>query len=636
MDTSKFRDINRERNLHGISFPEDLLKKVASLPTKPGVYLHKNEKGDIIYIGKAKNLRNRVRSYFQHGKPVDAKTKALIAKIADTDTIVVDSEAEALILEDTLIKKHKPRYNIMLRDDKTYPYIRITNEAYPRIFPTRTIIRDGSKYIGPITEVTRLHQLMKVIKSILPLRSCNYNLNKETVEQKKYKLCLDYQIKKCDGPCEGLISQEDYLSRVNKAIQIINGKSLKLEKDLRAEMELLASEMRFEEAALLRNKINILKDYLSRQTIITNDEIDRDIFGIAHEDDLVCTIIFKVRDGKLIGKRHFIIKNTSGKSDASLLQSTMEQWFMENEFVPDEIFLPVEPEDTVFILDWLKKIRGKSLKIIVPKIGDKKSLVNMAVANAGYMLKEHLITLLKREQSIPRMVLSLQRDLNLASPPRRIECFDNSHIQGSELVSSMVCFVDGKPKKSDYRKYKIKTVDKNDDFAAMRETVKRRYSRVLNENLEMPDLIIVDGGKGQLSSAFSVLKELNLEKKVNIIGLAKRLEEVFLPDQSEAINLPKTSSSLRLIQQLRDEAHRFAITFHRQLREKRTLQSEITKIKGIGEKTANKLLITFGSVEGIKNANEEELIKIAGNKTAKSIRNYFSESKSDTKTDINS
>lgn len=627
MDTSQYREQIRQRNLEGIKFPEDLLKKVASLPAKPGVYLHKNDKGEIIYVGKAKNLRNRVRSYFQQGKPVDAKTKALIVKIADTDTIVVDSEAEALILEDTLIKQYKPRYNIMLRDDKSYPYIRITNEPYPRIFPTRTIVKDGSKYIGPITEVTRLHQLMRVLNTILPLRTCRYYLTKETVEQKKFKLCLDYQIKKCDGPCEGLISQEEYLQRVQQSIQIINGKTAKIEKELREKMERYSSEMRFEEAAVIRNRLTILKDYLSRQLIVSSEEIDRDIFGIAREDELACTMIFKVRDGKLVGKRHFIIKNSAGRSDASLIQSTMEQWFMENEFVPDEIFLPLKPDDPEFILDWLKKMRGKSLQMIVPKIGDKKSMVNMAVANAGYMLKEHILTILKREQAIPRAVQSLQRDLNLSRPPLRIECFDNSHIQGSELVSSMVCFVDGKPKKADYRKFIIKTVHKNDDFAAMRETISRRYSRVLNDKLEMPDLIIVDGGKGQLSSALSVLKELDIINKVSIIGLAKRLEEVFLPGQSDPISLPKTSSSLRLIQQLRDEAHRFAITFHRQRRDKRTLQSELTKIEGIGEKTAQKLLVAFGSVEAVKNASEEEIAKISNKKQAGHIINYFNSQK---------
>ncbi len=625
MDTSKYRTKSREENLHGLSFSEELVQKAASLPAQPGVYLHKNSIGKIIYVGKAKNLRNRVRSYFHQGKPVDAKTKAMVRKIDDFETIVVDSEAEALILEDTLIKKHKPRYNIMLKDDKSYPYVRVTNEAYPRIFSTRRLIRDGSKYIGPFTEVKHLKRLMRMIRTIIPLRSCNFNLNDETVESRKYKLCLDYQIKKCAGPCEDLISKEEYNKLVKQAVQVINGKTAKLEKELEEEMNLLAEEMKFEKAAIVRNRLTILKEYLSHQKLVTADIVDRDIFGIAREEDTACTLIFKVREGKMTGKRHFIVKNCGERSDASLIQSTMEKWFMESEFIPDEIYLPTEPEDSEFILDWLKKKRGKSLRMAVPKLGDKKSLVNMANANAGFMLKDYILSLLKREQAVPRMLQSLQRDLRLSNPPRRIECFDNSHIQGSELVSSMVCFIDGKPKKSEYRKFKVKSVNKNDDFAAMRETVGRRYTRVLNEKTDLPDLIVIDGGKGQLSGAYQVLKDLKIDDKVHIIGLAKRLEEVFLPGQSEPLSLPKTSSSLRLIQQLRDEAHRFAITFHRQLRDKRTLQSTLTTIDGVGDKTAQKLLIQFGSVEGIKMAAQDEIAKYSNKKTAANIKKHFEE-----------
>lgn len=601
----------------------NISEKLANLPTKPGVYQFKNNTGKVIYVGKAINLRNRVKSYFQ-SKPYDAKTNAMLKHIADIEVIVTDSEAEALILEDTLIKKLKPRYNILLRDDKSYPYVRITNEPFPRIFPTRKVIRDGSKYLGPFTEVRNLRALMKILRSLFKIRSCDLNITDESISKKKHKICLDYHIQKCDGPCEGLISREKYNENIKNAIHIINGKTNELEKFFHNQMQALADEMRFEEAAIIRNKLLLLRDYTNQQKVVSSELIDRDIIGLSRQDDLACSLVFKVRDGKLIGKRHFILQNSTEISDSKLIQITIEKWYLENDFIPREILLPVEPDQTEFIYDWLRKKRGKSIEINVPKLGDKRKLVNMASANAEFQLKEFLLALAKREQSISRAVLSLQRDLRLSKPPLRIECFDNSHIQGSELVSSMVVFENGKPKKSDYRKFIIKNVNKNDDFAAMRESVERRYKRLLDEKHSLPDLIVIDGGKGQLSSAFSVLKELQIDKKINIIGLAKRLEEIFLPSVSESILLPRTSSSLKLLQQIRDEAHRFAITFHRKLREKRTLHTELTVIKGIGKKTAQKLLIEFGSVEKIKNAPQDELKKFLSKKQLDNILSFFS------------
>ncbi|MCX7736571.1 MAG: excinuclease ABC subunit UvrC [Candidatus Kapabacteria bacterium] len=600
----------------------NLPEKLINLPTKPGVYQFLNQTGKVIYVGKAINLRNRVKSYFQ-SRPQDAKTTALVKHIADVEVIVTDSEAEALILEDTLIKKLKPRYNILLRDDKSYPYVRITNEPYPRIFPTRKVIRDGSKYLGPFTEVRNLRALMRILRTLFRIRSCDLNITEETISKKKHKICLDYHIQKCDGPCEGLISQEKYNENIKNAVQIINGKTDELEKFFEKQMLSLAEEMRFEEAAIVRNRLQLLRDYTNQQKVVSSELIDRDIIGLSRQDELACSLVFKVRDGKLIGKRHYILQNSADFSDGKLIQITMEKWYLENEFIPKEILLPTEPEQTEFVYDWLRKKRGKSIEIVVPKLGDKKKLVNMASANAEFQLKEYLIAITKREQSVTRAVLSLQRDLRLSKPPLRIECFDNSHIQGSELVSSMVVFENGKAKKSDYRKFIIRDVHKNDDFAAMREAVGRRYKRVLEENEALPDLIVIDGGKGQLSSALEVLKELKIEKKVNIIGLAKRLEEVFLPNSSEPIQLPRTSSSLKLLQQVRDEAHRFAITFHRKLREKRTLHTELTDIKGIGKTTAQKLLIEFGSVEKIKSASQEELKKFLTEKQLSNLLEHF-------------
>lgn len=618
---------NEKQNIEKSENAAPITENLASLPTSPGVYQFKNENGKVIYVGKAKNLRNRVRSYFQEGRPVDAKTKAMKAKIRDLEIIVVDSEAEALILEDSLIKKLKPRYNVNLRDDKSYPYIRITKEAYPRVFKTRRVIRDGSKYFGPYTEVKPINSLLRALRSIYRFRSCDYNISDKTIQEKKYKVCLDYHIEKCDGPCEGLISEEDYNENVRQAIQILNGKTRALELALEDKMNELSERFKFEEASKIRNRLEQLKDYSSRQKIVTTETIDRDVFGLAREDGKACCLALKVREGKMIGKRHFIVSDAEDHPDGEILQRSLERWYIENEIAPKEIYLPCEPADIEYLTDWLGKRKGSTIKIHIPKIGDKKKTVALAEMNAKLILTEYLAALEKRDQVLPRPVVSLQRDLRLDKPPRRIECFDNSHFQGSEAVSSMVVFVDGKPKKSEYRKYKIKTADKNDDFAAMRETISRRYKRALEEKSELPDLVIVDGGKGQLSSAFGVLKELGVAGKIPVVGLAKRLEEIFFPGEKEALLLPKTSSSLRLVQQLRDEAHRFAITFHRSLRDKRTLKTRLLEIEGIGEATAKKLLTEFGSVKNIENQSKEDLRRIVSENVAENILHFFSKSR---------
>lgn len=603
----------------------DLTDKIANLPQKPGIYQYKDSAGKIIYVGKAIKLRNRVRSYFNKLKHHDAKTRSLVNKIEDVEVIVTDSEAEALILEDTLIKKHKPRYNINLKDDKSYPYVKVTNEPYPRIFQTRNVIRDGSKYFGPFTKVGDMHRVLELIHKLFRLRTCKLNITAETILEKKNKVCLEYHIKKCDGPCEGLISQEDYNKNIDYAKSILSGKTRDLEHYLRKKMEQLSEEMKFEEAAQVRDQLGAIRQFVSRQKVVTADLVDRDVFGIYREDNTACSLVFTVREGKLIGRKHFIIKKADDLTDEEIVQRTLDTWYSEQEFVPKEIFLPTEPEDIETLSTILAKKRKASVSIKIPKIGEKRHLVDLAENNAQYILKEYLLAIAKREQSVPHAVQALQRDLRLKRLPRIIECFDNSHLQGTELVSSMVCFEDGKPKKSEYRKFKNQTVNKNDDFAAMREAVERRYSRLINEKQRLPDLIVIDGGKGQLSSAVSVLKELGILDKVAIVGLAKRLEEVFFPGNSEAVLLPRTSSSLRLIQQLRDEAHRFAITYHRQLRSKRTFKTELTEIPGIGAKTAQKLLIDMGSVEAISKSTVAQLKVHIGEKQAKAIHKYFAD-----------
>ncbi len=599
---------------------EALLEKLSHLPTRPGIYQYMDNLGKIIYIGKAKNLKNRVMSYFQTGRIRDAKTTALIKKICDVEVIIVDSEAEAFILEDTLIKKHKPRYNIMLRDDKTYPFIRITNEEFPKIFFTRNVVRDGSKYLGPYTDLKKVKFLLHNIRNIFQIRSCNLKLTSENIAKGKFRSCLDYHIGKCQAPCINLISQAEYLENISMATQVLFGKTKLLTSQLEKKMLEYSDELKYEKAEEIKQRIIAIKDFSAKQKIVSTDLADRDVFGIAQRAKSACTLIFNIREGKLISKRHFIITNTNFASDEEILQRTIEKLYLESDFIPKELLLPTQIDQMEYITDWLSKKKQRVISVQIPQIGDKRKLVEMANTNAEFILSNYLLSLDKREQKIPHSVVALQRDLRLKSPPRRIECYDNSHIQGSELVSSMVVFVDGKPKKSEYRKFKAKEVQQNDDFAMMRETISRRFRRALEEEQILPDLVIVDGGKGQLSSAYSVLKELDLAEKIAIIGIAKRLEEIFLPNISDSILLPKTSSSLKLIQQLRDEANRFAITFHRQLRDKRTISSELDDIKGVGEVTKRKLLTEFGSVKEIKLASDSDLLKIVTLKQLKAIK----------------
>jgi excinuclease ABC subunit C len=612
-----------------------LEEKLESLPKDPGVYQFKNGAGRVIYVGKAKVLRNRVRSYFQNYRRGvgDAKLRALVGKIADVEVILTDSDVEALILENTLIKKFKPRYNVNLKDDKTYPYVVVTNEPYPRVFATRRKIRDGSKYYGPYTEAGYLRYLLKTLRDIFPIRTCDYYIDEQLILRGKVKICLEYHIKRCEGPCEGLVTQEHYQSMIAKVRKLLSGRTRDVEHALKADMQRFSESMRFEEAAKVRDQLRVLEDYASKQKVVTEEDIDRDIFALAHEDDDACGIVFKVRDGKVIGKQHFFFSNIEGKPDAEILSALLEQYYSVTEYIPEEILLPLELEDEDTLQAWLaRRVREldadeeagamKPPKIVVPKIGEKAKLMEMVRTNAKFLLGEIKLQKLKEQDHIPHVLKALERDLHLSKPPRRIECFDNSHLQGSEYVSSMVVFADGKAKKSDYRKYKIRTVEGNDDFAAMREVVRRRYTRVLAEKTDLPDLIIIDGGKGQLSSAYQVMSELDL-KSIPMIGLAKRLEEVFVIGSLDALVLPRSSSSLRLLQQVRDEAHRFAITFHRQLRDKRTLQTELTEIPGVGKKTAIKLLERFGSVEGVRAASEPELVSAVGLKAMKVIVHYF-------------
>ncbi len=602
-----------------------LEEKLEALPTGPGVYQHKDADGKVLYVGKAKNLRSRVRQYFQKSRNVDPRIERMLSRATDVEVIVTDSEVEALILEANLIKKLKPRYNVNLKDDKSYPYIVITNEPYPRVFVTRQMRRDGSRYFGPYTDVKNVRAALKTVRDIFRIRSCNYFIDDEVIRKRKIKVCLDYHIKKCDGPCEGLIAEAQYRAMIDQVAALLQGKTETLIQMLREEMERLAGDMKFEEAAVLRDRIKGLEAYSEKQKAVALDPIDRDIVASVAEGDDACGVVFKIRDGKMIGRQHYYMSGVEGKPDEEVLETLLQQYYLEADFIPKEILLSTKIENAEAVQRWLTGKRGDAVTLLYPTEGEEAKLVRLSQSNAKFLLDELKIQKMKRADYVPHAVKALQRDLHLPRLPRRIECFDNSNIQGSDPVASMVVFVDGKPKKSEYRKFKIKSVVGPDDFASMREVIERRYARVLNEGLEPPDLIMVDGGKGQLSSAVEVLTKLGMQEQP-IIGLAKRLEEVFVPGRSEPEALPRTSSGLRLLQQIRDEAHRFAVTFHRSLRAKRTLQTELDLIEGIGKKRAQELLEAFGSVQGVKFATPEQIAEVVGEKVAAKIVEYFATS----------
>ena len=584
-------------------------EKLKLVPTKPGVYLFHNDKDEIIYIGKAKNLRNRVRSYFQKNKYQTPKNQALITRIADMEWIVVANEVEALLTEANLIKQHTPKYNIDLKDDKSFPYIRVTNEPYPQVFLTRKIIKDGSKYFGPYTNVRILRQSLNALRRAFPIRTCTYCLDKKNVKEKKVKLCLDYHINKCEGPCEGIVSQEEYNGMIKRVIEFLHGNTSVTEDYIAKQMEIASKEKRYEDAALARDQLTAVRDFKARQRKITANFTDRDVFALAREENLGIMVIVRIRQGRLFSREKISFQGLD--DDASVLKSIITRFYMDGDSIPPEISLPSEPDDEKELIKWLSGKINRKIKFLYPQRGEKAQESRIAYQNAKLLLGEWIINRKKRKEFYPASVAQLQEDLNLKTPPRRIEAFDISHLGGTDTVASMVCFVDGKARKSEYRKYKVRTVVGIDDFAAMHEIVLRRYKRVLDEKLTLPDLILIDGGKGQLSVAVSALKELNI-KHVPIIGLAKRLEEVFLPGNSEAQTISKQSPGLILLRRIRDEAHRFAITFQKQKRNKKVTRSIFDEIPGMGVKRVKLLLNAFSDVKAIANADIESIRQRTG------------------------
>ena len=586
-----------------------LNEKINNIPTKPGVYQFKNEKGEIIYIGKAKNLRTRVRSYFQKNKYQTPKNQSMIKRITNLDWIVVSSEVEALLTEANLVKEHKPHYNINLKDDKTFPYIRVTREPYPRIFITRDIVKDGSRYFGPYTDVYLLRRSLKAVHKIFPVRSCDFFLDREVISERKVDLCLDYHIKKCEGPCQDLVSKIQYNAMIKRVVQFLHGKTKETETYIGKQMNIAADETRYEDAAMYRDQLAAVKSFKKKQRKVAADFDNRDVFAIAKQDNICVTVIVRIRNGR-IHSREKISINISDESDADIFESVIIQFYLDSDFIPKTINVAEDPINKKELLVWLKEKRNGPVHLKVPKRGEKSREIRLAAQNAKLLLGEWIINRRKRSDLIPKMVQQLQEDLQLNIQPRRIEAFDISHLGGTNTVASMVCFIDGKPRKSKYRKYKIKTVDGIDDFAAMREVVFRRYRRLKTEQATLPDLILIDGGKGQLSMAISALRELGLDY-LTVIGLAKRLEEVFVPGFSDAQSISKQSPGLILLRKIRDEAHRFAITFQKQKRNKQVRTSIFDSIDGMGPKRVQSLFTVFQDIKSIAYADVDIIAKKA-------------------------
>lgn len=577
------------------------------LPKAPGVYLMRDGAGKIIYIGKATSLRSRVRSYFTP-RAFDGRGQflALVSHVREVEYIVVDSGREALILEANLVKEHKPRYNITLKDDKKYPYIKVTAEPYPRIIVTRDVEKDGGRYLGPYTNVKAMRNMLNLMHKLFRVRSCDYALPNKNV-----RLCLDYEIGRCDGPCEDLISPENYRKLIDEAVLFLTGRRSQVARIVREEMALASKELRFEEAAIFRDRLDALERVTNRQKMMSQDQSDWDLIAIAREDDEACGVVMEVREGRLIGRQHYFVGGVLDAPVSEVRSAFIRLFYLTSSFVPRDVYVagPVDDEET--IVEWLNERAGASVAIKVPQRGDKAQLLKMAEGNAGLLLTERRLKRENRKKQIPASVTSLQRDLSLAKPPRRVEAVDISNIQGSDPVASLVCFVDGRPSKKDYRHFKITGIEGPNDFAMMHQVVTRRFKRLSEEGQTFPDLLLVDGGKGQLSSAVSALRSLGLEDQP-VIGLAKRLEEVFIPGHAEPQNIPKVSSSLRLLQALRDESHRFAVTFHRQVRGKRTLHSALDEIEGVGPARRKLLLRHFGSMKRLREAELDEVKAVEG------------------------
>ncbi|SDG60461.1 Excinuclease ABC subunit C [Flavobacterium omnivorum] len=586
--------------------------QIQTLPDNPGVYQYYDKEGKILYVGKAKNLKKRVSSYFNKIHDT-AKTNVLVKKIVTIRHIVVPTETDALLLENNLIKTLQPRYNVLLRDDKSYPWLCIKKEPFSRIFATRRMVKDGSEYFGPYTSFKTVSTILDLIKELYPLRTCNYDLSKSNIESGKFKVCLEYHIGNCMGPCEGHETLENYQKQVDAIREILKGNFKESMKDFKRVMTNLATDMHFEEAQKIKEKIEILENYQSRSTIVNPKITNIDVFSIVSDESAAYVNFLQISHGSIIRSHTMEIKKKLDESDEELLELAIIELRERFQLLSREVIVP-------FHVDL-----GENIKITIPQLGDKKQILDLSVRNAKFYRIEQLkqLQIVDPDRHTKRIMAQMQKDLRLPVEPRHIECFDNSNIQGTNPVAACVVFKDGKPSKKDYRHFNIKTVEGPDDFASMTEVVYRRYKRLLEEEQPLPQLIIIDGGKGQLSSALKSIDALGLRGKITVIGIAKRLEELFYPGDSVPLYLDKRSETLKIIQQLRNEAHRFGITHHRDKRSKTALNSSIESIPGIGEKTMLALIQHFKSVKRLKSATEKEISDVIGISKAKKIVEFY-------------
>lgn len=598
----------------------DYKEALKEIPHKPGVYQYWDDENTVIYIGKAKDLKNRVSSYFN--KDVlssNGKTKVLVSKIRKITFTIVDTEIDAWLLENSLIKKHQPRYNVLLKDDKTYPWLVIKNEPFPRIYWTRRIIRDGSKYLGPYASISMMHTILDLIRETYPLRTCNLPLTQPNIDAGKFKVCLEYQLGNCKGPCQKYQSGEDYQNNIEEIKDILNGKTGAVVRQLKDQMEQAVADLNFEAAHKLKRKFDLLDNYQSKSTVVNSSITDVDVFSIASEEKYAFVNFLKVMNGVIIQTQTLELKKRLDETDEELLTLAISEFRTRYNSTSKEVIVPFD-----IVVD-----EGSNIRFTVPKLGEKKKLLDLSQKNVQFFKRGKIDQYEKLNPDVrtERLMSLMMKDLRLNQQPRHIECFDNSNFQGSFPVSAVVVFRDGKPSKKDYRFFNVKTVVGPDDFATMEEAVYRRYKRLLEEQQELPQLIVIDGGKGQLSSSVKALKKLGIDKKVTIIGIAKRLEELYYPGDQYPMYLDKKSETLKIIQQLRDEAHRFGITAHRKKRNKATIATELENIPGIGKTTADKLLTYFKSVKRVREASQEMLMEVVNTKQALAIHDFFTQEK---------
>ena len=590
---------------------ETILK---SLPDKPGVYQYFDKEDKIIYVGKAKSLKKRVSSYFNKDSALIGKVRVLVSKIIDIRVIIVDSELDALLLENTLIKNYQPRYNVMLKDDKTYPWICIKNEPFPRIFPTRNIIKDGSEYFGPYASGKMMHTILDLVRQLYPLRNCTLNLTENNIRKGRFKVCLEYHIGNCKGPCEGLQSAEDYQQNIIAIKEIIRGNISTVRQQLIGLMKSLSTDFNYEKAQLVKEKIALLDRYQSRSTVVNPSINNVDVFSFAEDSSAGYINFLKVVSGAIVQSHTIEMRRKLDESPEELMILAITEIRLRFSSNAPEVLLPFKVD-----------MELPQVSFVVPQRGDKKKLLELSERNAKFyqMEKQRQKDLVDPERHSKRVLQTMMKDLRLTEPPVRIDCFDNSNIQGAYPVAAMVVFVNAKPDKKEYRHFNIRTVEGPDDYASMEEIIYRRYKRVLEEEQPLPQLIVVDGGKGQLSAALNSLEKLGLRGSIGIIGIAKRLEEIYYPDDTLPMYLDKKSETLRIIQQLRDEAHRFGITHHRKRREKGTIKTALTGIEGIGEATSQLLLQKFKSVKNIQKASLEDLQEVVGKVKGKVVFEYY-------------